>query len=422
MVTDTDTQPEAGTVHWGRSVLTKYAQEEGDLEASLAEIQRIKAEHRDYSVAPDAVRATTTMEIDDDGGITEDVAFEVKIPNGTVDERTVFAGEKTAHSQMAQKLGPDFSRYYRRMRKEHPVQLARDINYLLDHEAPEKGLYVRTLDGKVRAFLSDQFRTLDTHDLVFVAQPVIEDAGAMITRLELSADQFYLVALNPDWGERIDHQHRDVREEGAVFQQWLSESEEGYFHRYGAPARDIDDEDWVIGGMKLSNSETGRGGLNMSSFILRVGCMNGTTFEKTSATRHIGRKRTEDERGLIPVSDFTLDRERALIWSEIKDAVKFTFDRDRVHEFVAAMTEATTVSLGNAKRTMENIAVTYDFGEKEIKNIANRILLAQDPTIFGAVQAITAMAHEVEDAEKVDAYERVGAKLLTEGRKLVVAR
>lgn len=418
MVTDT---AQAGTVHWGRSVLAQYAQTEGDLEGTLAELRRIKKEHRDYSVAPQQIRATTKVHVDDDGGVTEDLAFEVEVSESG--HRHQFDGKKTAHSQIAQRLGPDFSRYYRRMRNEHPAQLARDINYLLDHEDPSKGVYVRTLDGYVRSFLSDRYRTLDSHDLLFVAQPVIEDAGAAITRLELSDDQFYLVALHPEWAERIEHQHRDVREEGAVFQQWLAESEEGYFHRYTQGARDIPDEDWVIGGLKLSNSETGRGGLNMSVFILRTICLNGTTYEKTSATRHVGRERTEDERGLIPVSDFTLDTEKALIWSQIRDAVKFTFDRDRVREFVAAMTEATTITLGDAKRTMQNIAVTYDFGEKEIQNISNRILLAGDPTLFGAAQAITQMAHGVEDADKVDAYERAGAALLSpKGKELVAVR
>ena len=68
-----------------------------------------------------------------------------------------------AHKQFADHLAIP-ARYYERMRATQPALLAANMNTWLHDETDEKRM-LRTLDGKVRAFLSNKFRPLDNFDL-----------------------------------------------------------------------------------------------------------------------------------------------------------------------------------------------------------------------------------------------------------------
>ncbi len=75
-----------------------------------------------------------------------------------------------AHRQIADRLGIPY-KYYERMRQENPALLDSNINSWLN-TTPEKRM-LRTLDGKLRAFLSDRYRRLDNLELVDHVLPVI---------------------------------------------------------------------------------------------------------------------------------------------------------------------------------------------------------------------------------------------------------
>jgi hypothetical protein len=89
-----------------------------------------------------------------------------------------------AHGQLAEHLGIP-KKYYERMRQERPDLLATNINTWLAAK-PERRL-VRTLDGRVWAFLSDKYRALDHVDLAEVVLPVLqrlEEVGAGALSIE----------------------------------------------------------------------------------------------------------------------------------------------------------------------------------------------------------------------------------------------
>ena len=74
-----------------------------------------------------------------------------------------------AHRQIADRWV--FRTSIERMRQENPVLLDSNINSWLN-TTPEKRM-LRTLDGKLRAFLSDRYRRLDNLELVDHVLPVI---------------------------------------------------------------------------------------------------------------------------------------------------------------------------------------------------------------------------------------------------------
>lgn len=88
----------------------------------------------------------------------------------TSDDKLSYRISEISHRQIADRLGIPY-KYYERMRHENPALLDSNINSWLN-TTPEKRM-LRTLDGKLRAFLSDRYRRLDNLELVDHVLPVI---------------------------------------------------------------------------------------------------------------------------------------------------------------------------------------------------------------------------------------------------------
>jgi hypothetical protein len=98
-----------------------------------------------------------------------------------------------AHRQIAEHLGIP-PKYYDRMRHEQSELLAVNINTWLAAK-PEKRL-VRTLDGQVRAFLSDKYRPLDHIDLAEAVLPVLQRLDVEIVSCAITDTRLYLKAVD----------------------------------------------------------------------------------------------------------------------------------------------------------------------------------------------------------------------------------
>src|SRR3970040_5988 len=74
----------------------------------------------------------------------------------------VYGITNLARRQLADKLKIPFT-YFERMRTEQPALLDRNVNTWLQTDNERR--MIRTLDGQVRAVLSDRYRRLDNFDL-----------------------------------------------------------------------------------------------------------------------------------------------------------------------------------------------------------------------------------------------------------------
>ena len=99
-----------------------------------------------------------------------------------------------AHRQIADRLNIPY-KYYERKRLDYPALLDKNVNgWLLKH--PERRM-LRTLDGKLRAFLSDRYRRLDNLELVDHVLPVIaEMKGCEIISCDITETHLYLKVIN----------------------------------------------------------------------------------------------------------------------------------------------------------------------------------------------------------------------------------
>ena len=142
-----------------------------------------------------------------------------------------------AQRQLAEKLKIPFA-CFERMRAGHPDLLDRNVNTWLHTEGDRR--MIRTLDGQVRAVLSDRYRRLDDFDLAESVLPILQrPEGARFESVELTDTKMYLKVITP----------------GVEFEV--------------APG------DIVQAGIVITNSEVGCGTLSVQPLLYRLVCKNG---------------------------------------------------------------------------------------------------------------------------------------------------
>lgn len=152
-------------------------------------------------------------------------------------EQKVFNIGELAHQQIASRLQISY-RYYQKMQREFPKLLDENVNGWFNQQ-PERRM-IRTLDGKVRAFLSDRYRRLDNLELCAAVLPVIQEMkGADIASCDVTETHMYLKVV-----------HKKMKAEVAV-------------------------GDVVQAGFVISNSEIGLDSLRVEPVVFCLVCKNG---------------------------------------------------------------------------------------------------------------------------------------------------
>ncbi len=116
---------------------------------------------RQSETKKDFIASTEVLEMNDKAEIT----LEDNAPLSVTD---------VAHTQISARLDIP-AKYYQRMREKAPELLAANVNGWFQQK-PERRM-VRTLDGQMRAFLSDRYRRLDNYDLAAAVLPVLKEMG-----------------------------------------------------------------------------------------------------------------------------------------------------------------------------------------------------------------------------------------------------
>ena len=142
-----------------------------------------------------------------------------------------------ARRQLAEKLKIPFA-YFERMRAEQPALLDRNVNTWLQSDGERR--LVRTLDGNVRAVLSDRYRRLHNYDLAENVLPILQRLPeARFESVELTETKMYIKVVTP----RVEYE--------------------------------IAPGDVVQAGIVITNSEVGQGTLSVQPLVYRLVCRNG---------------------------------------------------------------------------------------------------------------------------------------------------
>ena len=369
------------------------------------ELERIEKTHKDYVVPGDAIEM-----MPDADALTLDMRGDI----GNV----IFGIRDVAHEQLSAKLQIPRP-YYKRMQQDAPELLAENVNEWMNHVTNDDRNYtVRTLDGKVRALLSDRYRTLDNYALLFHTARELKEAGAVITRLDLSEERMFIRAVHPNFAVKIDGAVDDLSGDGKSMFRSVYKTDNGTWQ-----GMDDTGGDYLIPATVTSNSEVGRGGLNVDASVYRVDCRNYIMVGQQLHRVHLGGKR---ESGL-QLSEETQDLQAKGIWSEVSDLIRATFNEELFMSMVRSMNRAVADQLVDPKKATELVVEHYNFTDTDQENITAYLMSGGDNkateagTVWGLVNAITRQAHEKPLGDAVR-YEKAGGDLLENARELVEVR
>lgn len=370
---------------------TEVTQAPEQLLALAAEIERVAKTKQDIIVPASKFRMMPGTELSVDSVLGSQALYEV----GAV-----------AHEQLGEKLGIPRA-YYKRMLAENPWLLKENVNAWLGTNG--KNHLLRTLDGRVRAVMSDSYLCLDNYDLFYNAIVAIQESKATLLKADLTEEHMYIRAIAPDFRERIDRQlgGNELGVGHHIRPDWRGEGEP--------------DADEVCPLLTIRNSEVGRGGLSVTAGFFRFVCSNGANISKDLSKIHLGERQSE---GLY-VSSETRQLKDSAFWSEVKDACKAVFNPEKFREMVALMNNAARTELADPVEAVNAVVTNYGMSDDTKQNILNSLIAGGDTTVWGLLNAVTFQGHGAEgsgDVEGSMAFQNIGGDLLTRAPELVAVR
>ena len=278
------------------------------------------------------------------------------------------------HRQLSEKCDIPL-KYYERMQNEGQHKLLADnINAWL---GSKERRMIRTLDGKVRAVLSDRYLPLDNigvAKLLFeqLAKHNLNDNDPSVVRsCHLSETRMYIQA-------NVPYMEAEIRS-----------------------------GDKVIQGVILTNSEVGASSFKAEPFLYRLVCSNGLIGAHKLARVHLG---SRQDVGAI-MSERTTILEDELLRSKLTDIVESVFDPDVFHSWVDQLQQTTEVGLPAPSEAIDNVIKLYNVNESLKDFISNSLIAEGDPTQYGLVNAITRSAQQTESFETQIELEKVAGEI-----------
>ena len=330
-------------------------------------------EQRDHR--KDIIADTRSLVINTTSGLST-------ISVSTGNDILAYSVSDVAHRQIADRLGVPF-KYYDRMRLEYPALLDQNINGWLQKQ-PEKRM-LRTLDGRLRAFLSDRYRRLDNLELVDHVLPVIAQMkGCSIESCDITETHLYMKVINKTMKAEL------------------------------TPG------DVVQAGFVISNSEIGLGALKVEPLVYRLVCRNGMISKDLAHKKyHAGRQVEDTDAAYELYSDETLAADDKAYFLKVQDIVSAAVDEARFSLTVDKMRASMNVPTGdNPVKTVEVLGDKYILNKTERATILRHFIMSNDYTAFGLINAVTRSSQDIADYNRATELERLGGTLLDESVKL----
>lgn len=309
---------------------------------------------------------------------------------------------------VAEKLGVPLA-YVRRMRSERVDLYDANINGWLHgtadtvSDAPFVGADPRKFllrcfrgddsdHGVARAFLSDTYRMIDSFDVLTSVLSGIRDAGVDvdIANCDLTDRRMYVRVRAP--------------QVNALAPTLLA----GYRSPFtGASGSE---NPTVFAGFRVDNSETGGGAFRITPEITVEVCTNGMTITKDALRNiHLGSRMDE---GVVRWSSETQEKNLALVTSQTKDAVTTFLDVAYVEAKIAEFEEVSGKPIADPAEDIKILGKRLAFDEETTKGVLDFFIKGGQVTAGGVMQAVTAYAQTVGDADKAHEIADLGVRAL----------
>ena len=281
-----------------------------------------------------------------------------------------------ARRQLAEKLKIPYA-YFERMRVEQPQLLDRNVNTWLKTD-PDRRL-LRTMDGQVRALLSERYRRLDNFDLLEQVLPFLfKLEGARFESVELTETRLYLKVVTPQVSLEV------------------------------APG------DVVQAGIAISNSEVGCGTLSVQPLIFRLVCRNGLIAADHGLRKtHVGKALAADLQSLDVFRDDTLAADDRAFFLKARDVVEAAISEVSFRRVAGKLQQTAGIALtGDPVKAVEVLANRYALNDTERTGVLRHLILEGDLSAYGLVNAVTHYSQEIDDYDRATDFEALGGKLI----------
>lgn len=286
-----------------------------------------------------------------------------------------------AHDQLGSHLKIP-AKYYDRMLADAPDLLADNVNRWLQKSTERRML--RTLDGSLRAFLSDRYARIENEEIAETVLPILLNTpGLTIVSCEVTERRMYINATT----DRI--------------------------------TADVKVGDAVQAGIAIGNSEVGLGSLYVKPLIYRLRCLNGMISEEGKMTaRHVGRRIGEEEDLNRIYADDTLRADDRALLLKVRDTVQFALQEDRFQRAVAKMQGLTGPKIsGDPAKAVEILAQKIGVTEDERGGILRSLIEGADLSAWGVLNAVTHQGHSARSYDRSMEFTTMGGHLLDLPRK-----
>jgi hypothetical protein len=366
--------------------------QEMTLQELAAEVQRVKASKRDFLGETKYLEARPRLEIVTSGPVAS-LEHRRQIQPGLMDlavegvdagARGAFEVNKIAHQQIATKIEIP-GRYYRRMLAEAPALLAHNVNHWFREQTGPR--LVRTLDGRVRAFLSNAYRAIENADLLAgILPPLMEALNGEELRFEsgaLTDQRMYLKAFLPG---------REV------------------------PIRTARVNDVIRVGFVLGNSEVGCGKVYARPMVMVLSCLNGQQFDSFGqGVRHVGRRIDAGDEVRELYSDEALAADDRALILKTRDVALAALDEAKAAAIAEKIVEAAGSEeiSGDVQAAIEEVGSRVGgLSESEQSGILQHLAAGGDLSKWGVSQAVTRHSQDVDDYDRADELERIGGQII----------
>lgn len=283
-----------------------------------------------------------------------------------------------AHGQFAQRLGiPKI--YYDRMMREQPDLLARNVNtwFKADGSAPTRRM-IRTLDGNVRAFLSDRYQRIENFEIAQLALAELAEIPDMrVVSCEVTELRLYIKAIFPR-----------VKGEVAV-------------------------GDVVEAGVMIRNSEVGVCAADVTPFANRLVCKNGMVMpDARFRAYHIGGKAPDGEDAYILADDTRAAEDKAVLL-KLRDYIRAATDEkqfaSRIEKMQATMGRKIT---GDPVEAVQVLANAKGLIEGERAAVMRHLIEGGDLSQWGLLNAVTRSAADIASYDRATDLETIGGEMI----------
>ena len=272
-----------------------------------------------------------------------------------------------------------------RLAQGHPDMLAWNVNKLFEREPADR--MIRTLDGQVRAYMSDKYRPLDNFDFANAVLPKLMEHKAEVTSCDITETRLYIKG-------KVPGVEKTVSKAGT----FLGDGGHNPIHRFSP-------------GICLSNSEVGAGSLAVEPGIHERDCSNLFIIGSNAMRKyHIGKK-LSDEQLFELYTDATKTAADRAFWMQVADLVQAGLDGTMFEKMVAeceAKMNGTEIEKPSiAVRELPNLT------ETEQEGVLASLIKGGDLSQFGMQWALTHYAQNDDVSyERQVELERVGGNII----------